>query len=96
MARQRGTGCGRGGRAGGLRARRVRRADADWGWLALAFVLAQLPSLAEGWALLGATVGELLYGRCVALELSNTFTVLVGGDVAVFAIRVRIILGSSD
>jgi uncharacterized protein (TIRG00374 family) len=62
---------------------------ANWGWVALAFVLAQLPSLAEGWALLGATVGELPYGRCVALELSNTFTVLVGGDVAVFAIRVR-------
>jgi uncharacterized protein (TIRG00374 family) len=62
---------------------------ADWGWMALAFVLAQLPVVAEGWALLGATVGELPFGRCVALEMSNTFTVLVGGDVAVFAIRVR-------
>jgi glycosyltransferase 2 family protein len=62
---------------------------ASWGWLALAFVLAQLPVVAEGWALLGATVGDLPFGRCVALELSNTFTVLVGGDVAVFAVRVR-------
>jgi uncharacterized protein (TIRG00374 family) len=62
---------------------------ASWGWVALAFVLAQLPMLAEGLALLGAAVGDLLYGRCVALEVSNTFTVLVGGDVAVFAIRVR-------
>jgi len=62
---------------------------ASWGWLALAFVLAQLPVVAEGWALLGAAVGQLPFGRCVALEMSNTFTVLVGGDVAVFAVRVR-------
>jgi uncharacterized protein (TIRG00374 family) len=62
---------------------------ASWGWVALAFVLAQLPMVAEGWALLGATVGDLPFGRCVALEISNTFTALVGGDVAVFALRVR-------
>jgi glycosyltransferase 2 family protein len=62
---------------------------ADWGWLALAFVFAQLPVAAEGWTLLGAAAGDLPYGRCVALELSNTFTVLAGGDVAVFAVRVR-------
>lgn len=62
---------------------------ASWGWVALAFVLAQLPVLAEAWALLGAAVGDLPYGRCVALEESNNFTVLVGGDVAVFAVRVR-------
>jgi uncharacterized protein (TIRG00374 family) len=62
---------------------------ASWGWLALAFVFAQLPVVAEGWALLGAAVGQLPFGRCVALEMSNTFTVLAGGDVAVFAVRVR-------
>ncbi len=62
---------------------------ASWGWLALAFLLAQLPVVAEGWSLLGAAIGDLPFGRCVALELSNTFTVLVGGDVAVFAVRVR-------
>ena len=62
---------------------------ASWGWVALAFVLAQLPMVAEGWALLGAAVGDLPFGRCVALETSNTFTALVGGDVAVFALRVR-------
>ena len=44
---------------------------------------------AEGWALLGAATGDLPFGRCVALETSNAFTALVGGDVAVFAIRVR-------
>jgi len=62
---------------------------ASWGWVALAFVFAELPVVAEGWALLGAAVGQLPFGRCVALETSNTFTALVGGDVAVFALRVR-------
>ena len=47
------------------------------------------PDGGRGWALLGAAVGELPFGRCVALETSNTFTALVGGDVAVFALRVR-------
>jgi glycosyltransferase 2 family protein len=62
---------------------------ASWGWVALTFVFATLPVVAEGWALLGAAAGELPFGRCVALETSNTFTALVGGDVAVFALRVR-------
>jgi uncharacterized protein (TIRG00374 family) len=62
---------------------------ASWGWLALAFFFAQLSEVAEAWALLGAVTGQLPYGRCVALEVSNAFSALVGGEVAVFAIRVR-------
>jgi uncharacterized protein (TIRG00374 family) len=62
---------------------------ASWGWLALAFFFAQLSEVAEAWALLGAVVGQLPFGRCVTLEVSNAFSSLVGGDVAVFAIRVR-------
>jgi uncharacterized protein (TIRG00374 family) len=62
---------------------------ASWGWVALTFVFAQLPVVAEGWALTGAAVGQIPFGRCVALETSNIFTALVGGDVAVFALRVR-------
>jgi uncharacterized protein (TIRG00374 family) len=62
---------------------------ASWGWVALTFLFAQLPVVAEGWALLGAATSQLPFGRCVALETSNTFTALVGGDVAVFAVRVR-------
>jgi uncharacterized protein (TIRG00374 family) len=62
---------------------------ASWGWVALTFVFAQLPVVAEGWALVGAAIGQIPFGRCVALETSNTFTALVGGDVAVFALRVR-------
>jgi uncharacterized protein (TIRG00374 family) len=62
---------------------------ASWGWVALAFLFAQLPVVFEAWALIGAVVGQLPFGRCIALETSNTFTALVGGDVAVFALRVR-------
>src|SRR3984957_13122261 len=62
---------------------------ADWGWVALAFLFAQLPVVSEAWALIGAVLGQLPFGRCVALETSNTFTSLVGGNVAVFAVRVR-------
>jgi uncharacterized membrane protein YbhN (UPF0104 family) len=62
---------------------------ASWGWVALAFLFAQLPVVCEAWALIGAVVGQLPFGRCVALETSNTFTSLVGGNVAVFALRVR-------
>ena len=45
---------------------------ASWGWVALTFVFAQLPIGAEAWALNGAVPGELPYGRCLALETSNT------------------------
>jgi uncharacterized protein (TIRG00374 family) len=62
---------------------------ASWGWVALTFLLAQLPIAAEAWALGSAVPGQLPYGRCLALETSNTFTALVGGDTAVFAVRVR-------
>ena len=62
---------------------------ARWGWVAAAFVLAQLPVVAGAWVLVGAVAGQLPFGRCVALEASNGFTSLVGGDVGVFAIRVR-------
>jgi uncharacterized protein (TIRG00374 family) len=62
---------------------------ASWGWVGLTFVLAQLPIAAEAWALDSAVPGQLPYGRCLALETSNTFTALIGGDTAVFAVRVR-------
>jgi uncharacterized membrane protein YbhN (UPF0104 family) len=62
---------------------------ARWGWVTLTFVLAQLPVAASAWATVGAATGQLPYGRCLALETSNMFTALAGGDVAVFAVRVR-------
>lgn len=62
---------------------------ARWEWVALAFVLAQLPVAASAWATVGAVTGQLPYGRCLALETSNMFTSLAGGDIAMFAVRVR-------
>ena len=41
------------------------------------------------WSEIGTVTGQLPFGRCVALETSNTFTSLAGGDLAVFAVRVR-------
>jgi uncharacterized membrane protein YbhN (UPF0104 family) len=63
--------------------------EASWGWVAAAFVLAQLPVVTGAWALTGAVIGPLPFGRCVALETSNLFTSFVGGDAAVFGVRVR-------
>jgi len=62
---------------------------AKWGWVALAFVLAQMPVLSNAWVVTGAVIGPIPYGRCAALEMSNLFTSFIGGDAAVFAIRVR-------
>jgi len=62
---------------------------ASLGWVALSFVLAQLPFAAGALVLIGAVAGQLPYGRCLALETSNSFTTLVGGEVAAFAVRVR-------
>jgi glycosyltransferase 2 family protein len=62
---------------------------ASWAWVAAAFVLAQLPVVTGAWALTGAVMGPLPFGRCVALETSNLFTSFVGGDAAVFGVRVR-------
>jgi glycosyltransferase 2 family protein len=62
---------------------------AAWGWVAAAFVLGQLPVVTGAWALTGAVLGPLPFGRCVALETSNMFTSFVGGDAAVFGVRVR-------
>jgi uncharacterized membrane protein YbhN (UPF0104 family) len=63
---------------------------ASWGWVALAFLFAQIPVAAEAWALNGSVPGQLPYGRCLALETANIFTALAGGDIAVFTVRVRI------
>jgi len=59
-------------------------------------VLAQLPVAANAWVLVGAVVGQLPFGRCLTLETSNTFTTLVGGDVAAFAVLPSPHLGLRD
>jgi uncharacterized membrane protein YbhN (UPF0104 family) len=62
---------------------------ADWLWVILALVLAQLAYVASGAEGVGSVAGPLPFGRAVAVEFANAFSALAGGTAAVFATRVR-------
>jgi uncharacterized membrane protein YbhN (UPF0104 family) len=62
---------------------------ADWLWVIIAFVLAQLVFVASGLEAIGSVAGPLPFGRAVAVEVANSFSALAGGTAAVFATRVR-------
>ena len=62
---------------------------ADWLWVIVAFVLAQLAYVASGVETVGSVSGPLPFGRAVAVEFANAFSALAGGTAAVFATRVR-------
>ena len=62
---------------------------ADWGWVALVFVLAQAAYPAIAITTVGSVTDPLPYGRTLALELADTFVALAGGSMAVLATRVR-------
>jgi uncharacterized protein (TIRG00374 family) len=62
---------------------------ADWLWVIMAFVLAQLAYAASGLESIGSVAGPLPFGRAVAVEVANAFSALAGGTAAVFATRVR-------
>jgi len=62
---------------------------ADWLWVIVAFVLAQLVFVASAVESLGSVAGPLPFGRTLAIEVANTFSSLAGGTPAVFATRVR-------
>ena len=62
---------------------------ADWLWVVVAFVLAQLAYLALGLQNVGSVAGPLAFGRAVAVEIANSFSALAGGTPAVLATRVR-------
>jgi glycosyltransferase 2 family protein len=62
---------------------------ANWLWVALAFVLAQLAFVASALEAIGSVSGVLPFGRVVAVEVANSFSALAGGTAAVFATRVR-------
>ena len=62
---------------------------ADWGWVALVFVLAQAAYPAIAITTVGSVTNPLPFGRTLALELSDTFVALAGGSMAVLATRVR-------
>ena len=62
---------------------------ADWLWVIMAFILAQLAYVASAVEAVGSVSGPLPFGRAVAVEVANSFSALAGGTAAVFATRVR-------
>jgi uncharacterized membrane protein YbhN (UPF0104 family) len=62
---------------------------AEWLWVIMALVLAQLAYVASGVETVGSVSGPLPFGRAVAVEFANAFSALAGGTAAVFATRVR-------
>ena len=62
---------------------------ADWLWVIMAFVLAQLAYVASAVEGIGSVAGPLPFGRAVAVEIAKAFSALAGGTPAVFATRVR-------
>src|SRR6516162_9418689 len=62
---------------------------AEWLWVIMALVLAQLAYVASGVETVGSVSGPLPFGRAVAVEFANAFSSLAGGTPAVFATRVR-------
>jgi glycosyltransferase 2 family protein len=62
---------------------------ANWLWVVVAFILAQLAFVASAVEAIGSVAGALPFGRVVAVEVANSFSALAGGTAAVFATRVR-------
>jgi uncharacterized membrane protein YbhN (UPF0104 family)/tRNA A-37 threonylcarbamoyl transferase component Bud32 len=62
---------------------------ADWLWVILALILAQLGYVGSGVECIGSVAGPLPFGRAVAVEVASAFSALAGGAPAVFATRVR-------
>jgi hypothetical protein len=62
---------------------------AEWLWVIVAFVLAQLAYVSSGVETVGSVSGPLPFARAVAVEFANSFSALAGGTPAVFATRVR-------
>ncbi len=62
---------------------------ANWLWVVMALVLAQLAYVASAVEGIGSVSGPLPLGRTVAVEVAKSFSALAGGTAAVFATRVR-------
>ena len=62
---------------------------ADWLWVIMTFVLAQLVYVASAVEGIGSVSGPLPFARAVAVEVAKAFSALAGGTAAVFATRVR-------
>jgi glycosyltransferase 2 family protein len=62
---------------------------AEWLWVIMTLVLAQLVFVASAVESIGSVAGPLPFGRVVAVEVANAFSNLAGGTAAAFATRVR-------
>jgi uncharacterized protein (TIRG00374 family) len=62
---------------------------ANWWWVAIAFVLAQLTNLPQAVAVTGTVSTPLALGPVVGLQFANAFTGLAGGTVATTATTIR-------
>ena len=62
---------------------------ADWLWVIIAFVLAQLAYVASAVESLGSVAGPLPLGRTLAVEVAKAFSGLACGAAGIFATRVR-------
>jgi uncharacterized membrane protein YbhN (UPF0104 family) len=63
--------------------------DAEWGWVVLVVIIAQLPLFGTAMALIGAVSRPLPLRPVLILQFANKFTGLVGGGVATMAMTVR-------
>jgi len=63
--------------------------NAEWGWVAVAFLLSPLPQFTGSIALMGAVAVRLPFRPVLAEQFANNFTGLVGGTVATTALVIR-------
>ena len=64
-------------------------AHAQWSWVLVAFVLAQLTNAAQAVSVQGSVSAALPFGPTLGLELANAFTGLVAGTVGTTATIIR-------
>ena len=62
---------------------------ADWSWVAVTFVLAQLPQFSQSVTMLGAVAAPLPFGPVVGVQFANAFTGLVGGTAGNATLNIR-------
>jgi uncharacterized membrane protein YbhN (UPF0104 family) len=63
--------------------------DAEWGWVAVAFLLSWFPPFTGAIAMMGSVAVPLPYKAVVGEQYANNFTGLVGGTVATTALVIR-------
>jgi uncharacterized membrane protein YbhN (UPF0104 family)/tRNA A-37 threonylcarbamoyl transferase component Bud32 len=63
--------------------------DAEWGWIAIAFLLSWVPPFTGAIAMMGSVAIPLPYKAVVGEQFANNFTGLVGGTVATTALVIR-------